>query len=116
VSPAQRIILSGEAPSCAEAAMKRYAFELLGYCVGFLSLLAKPRIPGKPIQTKFPGSDPSPIDRYETGSDHRPVAEPIVQIGVIALEYRPKMPGACVPFSSCGRRPLGPVRIIASVG
>ena len=94
--------------------MKRYALELFGYCVGFLSLLAKPRIPEKPIQTKF--SDPSPLDRYEMGSDHRPVAGHVVQIGVIALEYRPNLPGACAPLPSGGGRPLGPVRIIASVG
>jgi hypothetical protein len=88
--------------------MKRYAIELFGYCVGFLSLLANPRILGKPI--------PSPVDRDETGSDHRRVDEHVVQIGVIALEYRPNRPGACVASPSCGRQPLGPVRIIASVG
>jgi hypothetical protein len=88
--------------------MKRHALEFFGYCVGFLSLLAKPRIPGKPI--------PSPVDRHETGSDHRPVAGHLVQIGVIALEYRPNRPGACVASASGGRQPLGPVRIIASVG
>ena len=33
--------------------MKRYALELFGYCVGFLSLLAKPRSPEEPIQAKF---------------------------------------------------------------
>jgi hypothetical protein len=88
--------------------MKQYAVELFGYCVGFLGLLAKPRIVGKPI--------PSPVDRYETGLDHRRVDEQVVQIGVIALEYRPNRPGACVASPSGGRQPLGPVRIIASVG
>ena len=96
--------------------MKQYALELFGYCVGFLSLLAKPRSPEEPIQAKFSSPGPCPVDRYETGSDHRPVAAHLVQIGVIALDYRPNLPGACEPIASGGRRPLGPVRIIASVG
>lgn len=92
--------------------MKQYALELFGYCVGFLSLSAKPRSPEEPIPAKFS----SPVDRYETGSDHRPVAEHLVQIGVIALDYCPNLPGARAPIASGGRQPLGPVRIIASVG
>ena len=96
--------------------MKQHALELLGYCVGFLSLMAKPRSPEEPIQAKFSSPGPCPVDRYETGSDHRPVAAHLVQIGVIALDYRPNLPGACEPIASGGRRPLGPVRIIASVG
>ena len=96
--------------------MKQYALELFGYCVGFLSSMAKPRSPEEPIQAKFSSPGPCPVDRYETGSDHRPVAEHLVQIGVIALDYRPNLPGACAPIASSGRRPLGPVRIIASVG
>jgi len=96
--------------------MKQYALELFGYCVGFLRLLAKPRSPEEPILAKFSSSGPCPVDRYETCSDHRPVAEHLVQIGVIALDYHPNLPGACAPIASGGRRPLGPVRIIASVG
>ena len=96
--------------------MKQYGLELFGYCVGFLSLLAKPRSPEEPIQAKFSSPGPCPVDRYETGSDQRPVAAHLVQIGVIALDYRPNLPGACEPIASGGRRPLGPVRIIASVG
>jgi len=96
--------------------MKQNALELFGYCVGFLSLLAKPRSPEEPIQAKLSSPGPCPGDRYETGSDHRPVAEHLVQIGVIALDYRPNLPGACEPVASGGRRPLGPVRVIASVG
>jgi hypothetical protein len=92
--------------------MKQYAVELFGYYVGFLSLSAKPRSPEEPIPAKFS----SPVDRYETGSDHRPVAEHLVQIGVVALDYRPNKPGASAPIASTGRHPLGPVRIIASVG
>ena len=60
--------------------MKQYALELFGYCVGFLSLLAKPRSPEEPIHAKFSSPGPCPGDRYETGSDHRPVAEHLVQI------------------------------------
>ena len=93
--------------------MKQHALELFGYCQGLLSLLAKPRSPEEPIQA---GPGLSPVDRYETCSDHRAVAGHVVQIGVIALEYRPKLPGSCERFASCGRQPLGPVRIIASVG
>jgi hypothetical protein len=96
--------------------MKQFASGLIGYCVGYLSLLAKPRSPEKPIQAKFSSPSACPADRYETGSDHRPVAEILVQIGVIALDYRPNLPGACEPIVCSGRRPLGPVRIIASVG
>ena len=96
--------------------MKQYASELIGYCVGFLSLMAKPRSPEEPIQAKFSSPGPCPVDRYETGSDHRPVAAHLVQIGVIALDYRPNLPGVCAPIASSGRQPLGPVRIIASVG
>ena len=96
--------------------MKQHALELFGYCVGFLSLMAKPRSPEEPIQAKFSSPGPCPVDRYETGSDHRPGAAHLVQIGVIALDYRPNLPGACEPIASGGRRPLGPVRIIASVG
>ena len=96
--------------------MKQNALELFGYCVGFLSLLAKPRSPEEPIQAKLSSPGPCPFDRYETGSGHRPVAEHVVQIGVIALDYRPNLPGACAPIASGGRRPLGPVRVIASVG
>lgn len=92
--------------------MKQYAVELFGYCVGFLSLPAKPGSPGEPIRPKFS----SPVDRYETGSDHRPVAGHLVQIGVVALDYRPNLPGACAPIASSGRHPLGPVCIIASAG
>ena len=95
--------------------MKQHASEPIGYYVGFLSLLAKPRSPEEPIQAKFPGPGPCPADRYETGSAHRPVDEHLVQIGVVALDYRPNLPGAH-PIVSGGRRPLGPVRIIASVG
>ena len=94
--------------------MKQHALELFGYCVGFLSLM--PRSPEEPIQAKFSSPGPYPVDRYETGSDHRPVAEHLVQIGAIALDYRPNLPGAYAPIASGGRRPLGPVRIIASVG
>jgi hypothetical protein len=97
--------------------MNQYALELFGYRVSFLTLLAKPRSPEEPIQAKVPSPGPCTVDRYETGSDHRPVAaEHLVQIGVIALDYRPNLPGACAPIASGGRRPLGPVRIIASVG
>ena len=96
--------------------MKQYGLELFGYCLGFLSLLAKPRSPEEPIQAKISSPGPCPVDRYETGADHRPVAAHLVQIGVIALDYRPNLPGACAPIASSGRRPLGPVRIIASVG
>ena len=96
--------------------MKQYALELFGYYVGFFSLLTKPQSPEEPIQAKLSGPGPCPVDRYETGSDHRPVAEHLVQIGVIALDYRPNLPGACAPIASGGRRPLGPVRVIASVG
>jgi len=96
--------------------MKQHALELFGYCVGFLSLMAKPRSPEEPIQAKFSSPGPCPVDRYEAGSDHRPVAAHLVRIGVIALDYRPNLPGACEPIASGGRRPLGPVRIIASVG
>ena len=96
--------------------MKQYALEPFGFCVGFLRLLAKPRSPEGPIQAKLSSSGNCPVDRYETGSDHRPVAEYLVQIGVIALDYRPNLPGACAPIASGRRRPLGPVRIIASVG
>ena len=92
--------------------MKQYALELFGYCVGFLSLLATPRSPEEPIPANFS----SPVDRYETGSDHWPVAEHLVQIGVIALDYRSNLPGAHAPIASGGRHPLGPIRIIASVG
>jgi hypothetical protein len=116
VSPAQRIILSGETPSCAEAAMKQHASEPIGYYVGFLSLLAKPRSPEEPIQAKFSSRGPCPVDRYETGSVRRQVAKHLVQIGVIALDYRPDLPRAGAPIASSGRRSLGPVRIIASVG
>ena len=55
--------------------MIQYASELFGYCVGFLSLSAKPRSPEEPIPAKFSG----PLDRYETGSDHRPVDEHLVE-------------------------------------
>ena len=96
--------------------MIQYASELFGYCVGFLSLLAKPRSPEEPIQAKVSSPGACPVDRYDAGSDHIPVAEHLVQIGVIALDYRPNLPGACAPIASGGRRPLGPVRIIASVG
>lgn len=92
--------------------MKHYAVEMFGYCLGFLSLMAKPRSPEEPIPARFS----SPVDRYETGSDHRPVAGHLVQIGVVALDHRPNLPGACTPIASSGRHPLGPVRIIASVG
>lgn len=94
--------------------MKQYALELFGYYVGFFSLLTKPLSPEEPIQAKC--SSPCPVDRYETGSDHRPVAEHLVQIGAIALDYRPNLPRACAPIASGGRRPLGLVRVIASVG
>ena len=56
------------------------------------------------------------MEEAHVSSDHRPVAENLVQIGVIALDYRPNLPGACEPIVCSGRRPLGPVRIIASVG
>ena len=93
--------------------MKQYAVELFGYCVGFLSLSAKPRSPEEPIPAKF--SNPV-VERYETGPDRRAVAEHLVQIGVVALDYRPNKSGASAPIASTGRHPLGPVRIIASVG
>ena len=96
--------------------MKQYALELFGYCAGVLSLLAKPRSPEAPVQADFSNPGPCPVDRYETASDGRPVADHLVQIGVIALDYRPNLPGACAPIASGRRRPLGPVRIIASVG
>lgn len=96
--------------------MKQYGLELFGYCVGFFSLLAKPPSPEEPIQANFSSPVPCLDDRYETGSDQRPVAAHLVQIGVIALDYRPNPPGARAPIASGGRRPLGPVRIIASVG
>ena len=96
--------------------MKQYALELFGYCLGFVGLLAKPRGPEEPIQVQFSSPGPRPVDRYETGSDHRSVAEHLVQIGPIALDYHPSQPGARAPIASKGRRPLGPVRIIASVG
>ena len=56
------------------------------------------------------------MEEGHVSSDHRPVAENLVQIGVIALDYRPNLPGACEPIVCSGRRPLGRVRIIASVG
>jgi len=96
--------------------MKQRALELFGYCVGFLRLMAKPRSREEPIQARFSSPSACLADRYATGSDHRPVVENLVQIGVIALDYRPNLPGACEPIVCSGRRPLGPVRIIASVG
>ena len=96
--------------------MKQYAYELFGYCVGFLSLSAKPPSPEEPPPENFSSPDPCPVDRYETGSDHGPVAGNLVQIGVIALDYRPSLPDTCAPTASNGRRAFGPVRIIASVG
>lgn len=96
--------------------MKQQALELFGYCVGFLNLLAKPWWPDEPITEKVPGSGPCPADGYETGSDQRPPAKHLVQIGVIALDYRPNLPGASALVASSGRQPLGPIRIIASVG
>ena len=96
--------------------MKQYALEPFGFCVSFLRLLAKPRSPEAPIQAESSSSGNCPVDRYETGSDRRPVAEHLVQIGGIALDYRPNLPGEHAPNVSGGRRPLGPVRIIASAG
>jgi hypothetical protein len=95
--------------------MKQYALELFGYCVGFLGLTKPPSLE-EPTQANFSGPRPCPVDRYETGSDHRPVAGHLVQIGAIALDYHPNQPGAHTPIASNGRRPLGPVRIVASVG
>ena len=93
--------------------MKHYALELLGY---FAALLPKPRSSAKPIQAKALGPSPCPVDRSETSSDHGPHPGHLVQIGVVALDYQPNLPGALAPIRSDGRRPLGPVRIIASVG
>jgi hypothetical protein len=96
--------------------MKHYALELLGFCVGFVGLLGKPPSPEEPVQPEFSGSGPCPFDRYEAGSDYRPVAGHLVQIGALALHYRPNPPGASASNTPGGRRPPGPVRIIASAG
>ena len=93
--------------------MKQYAVELIGYCVGFLGLVAKPPKSEKPIQARFADSEPCSDDRYERASDHRPLTGHLVQIGGIALDCRPGMAGVNGNFASNGRLPLGPMRIIA---
>jgi hypothetical protein len=94
--------------------MKQYAIDLFGYCVGFLGFVAKPPKSEKPIQASFVCPEPSPDDRYERGSDHRPITVHLVQVGGIALDCRPSMAGVSEHIASSERRPLGPVRIIAS--
>jgi hypothetical protein len=96
--------------------MKQHALELFGYCMGFLGLVAKPRRPEEPIPAGSSGPGPCPVDPCEPGSNHGPVTEHLVQIGGIALDYHPLMPGASAHIDSSGRRRLGPVRIVASVG
>lgn len=96
--------------------MKQYVLEFIGYCMGFLNSWAKPRKPQESIQIELSSPGPCPVDLYETGSDRRPEAEHLLQIGVIALDLRPNMPGVCAHITASGRRPLGPVRIIGSVG
>jgi hypothetical protein len=93
--------------------MKCHALELFGSCVSFLSLLARPQSPDKTIEAEFSGTGSSPVDRYESGPGHTPVAEYLGQVGVVVLDYGPNRPDT---RASGGRRPPGPVRVIASVG
>lgn len=91
--------------------MKLHALELFGYCVGYLGLMT-PR-----HEDAGQSSDrPAPIHGYETSPGRTTVADPLVQIGVVALDYRPVQPGPRAPTGSGGRSALGPVRIVASVG
>lgn len=89
--------------------MKSSAFELLGYYLGFVAPLAQSWPPAERAPANS-GSDS--VDRYETCPDYRQPSEHLVQIGVIALDYREE------PVSSAtgGRLPPGPARVIASIG
>ena len=70
--------------------MKIHALELFGYCVGFLGLMT-PRREEAGQSSYRPGQ----IHEYEMSPDRRTVADPLVQIGVVALDYRPVQPGPC---------------------
>jgi hypothetical protein len=91
--------------------MKLHALELFGYCVGYLGLMT-PR-----QEDAGQSSDcPAPIHGYETSLEYGTVADPLLQIGVVALDHRPVQPGPRAPTCSGGRSALGPARIVASVG
>jgi hypothetical protein len=93
--------------------MKQHVLGLFEYYVSFLAFRAMPPKPKKPTQGRFAAPDLCSEDRYQTNSHHGPIIEHLFPIGGLALTCHPNITDA---GDSSRRRPLGSVRIIASVG
>jgi len=96
--------------------MKQHALELFGHCLGLLGLTAKLQTAEEGPHAGQSSPDVHPVHRCETDCDRRMAAVSLVHIGVVALDYRPLQSGVHGPNAFDGRRSLGPVRVIASVG
>jgi len=94
--------------------MKQPALELLGYCVGLLGFTTPLKV-GRQTHAGHSNNRSCPLHECGVGYVHTTVAAPLVQIGVVALDYRPSRPG-CAPVASGKYTPLGPVRVVASMG
>jgi hypothetical protein len=95
--------------------MKYQALLLFGYCLALLGP-AKRHGAEEKFNAGHSSGGSNPIHGGGANSDYGTIAGPFVQIGVVALDYRPLQPGPNAPSTFGGRRAGGPARIVASVG
>jgi hypothetical protein len=92
----------------------KHALALFGHCLSLFGRTAKSRAAEEQPHADQSSVDCRPVHRCEINCDRSIVA--VSFIGVIALDYRPLHVGPHGPTTFGGRCPLGPARVIASVG